>query len=76
MDWHQFLDPQLVLGVGAFALGLANAYVQRHFNRQAQTENTNQPENEEPRVSDATGESEPITSIPIESPDGKNILMQ
>lgn len=34
MDWSQFLDPQVVLGMGAFAVGVINAYWSRRRTNQ------------------------------------------
>lgn len=33
MSWSGFLEPQLILGLGAFAAGVINAYVQQRFFR-------------------------------------------
>ncbi|KAL7058105.1 hypothetical protein AAHC03_016482 [Spirometra sp. Aus1] len=68
MDWHQFVDPQIVLGLGAFAFGLANAYVQRHFNRGDQTDNNNQPGDPTTGLPTVTEEAGLLTSPVAQSP--------
>ncbi len=35
MSWGQFLEPQVLIGLGAFAAGVLNAYIQQRMNRQA-----------------------------------------
>ncbi|VDO03232.1 unnamed protein product [Rodentolepis nana] len=39
MDWSQFLDPQILLGMGAFTLGAINAYRNRPHNQRNATDN-------------------------------------
>nr|CUU99271.1 hypothetical transcript [Hymenolepis microstoma] len=41
MDWSQFLDPQILLGVGAFTLGAINAYRNRPQNRRDASDGAN-----------------------------------
>ncbi len=63
MSWGQFLEPQVLIGLGAFAAGVLNAYIQQRMNRQAdepqqgegedqQEQQGNQDEGEEATVTE------------------------
>ncbi len=61
MSWGQFLEPQVLIGLGAFAAGVLNAYIQQRMNRQAdeahqeggeEQQQGNQDEEEETTVSE------------------------
>ncbi|KAM3174648.1 hypothetical protein ACTXT7_010122 [Hymenolepis weldensis] len=69
MDWSQFLEPQLLLGMGAFTVGVINAYWNHRQHRQGGTggeNNASQTASEHYRNTPKRSESAEVNLIPIE----------
>lgn len=69
MDWSQFLEPQLLLGMGAFTVGVINAYWNHRQYRQDATggeNNAPQTASEHYWNTPTRSESAEVNLIPIE----------
>ena len=57
MDWSQFVDPQILLGMGMLAFGAASAYIRRRHNEQTAETTVEEDDSTGATNSDIQGDS-------------------